>query len=48
MGDKAVNTAENVGTKAANVVDDMKDRVDGNPDSRPGKDSTDSTRRLDT
>ena len=48
MGDKAVNTAEKVGNKAANVVDDMKDRVDGNPASRPGRDSTDSARRLDT
>jgi hypothetical protein len=42
------NTAERMGNKAANVVDDMKDRVDGNPASRPGKDSTDSSRRLDT
>jgi hypothetical protein len=48
MGDKAANAASNVGNKAANVVDDMKDRVDGNPASRPGKDSTDSSRRLDT
>ena len=48
VGDKAVNAASTVGNKAANVVDDMKDRVDGNPASRPGKDSTDSTRRLDT
>ncbi|CAN5922955.1 hypothetical protein BH11GEM2_BH11GEM2_11100 [soil metagenome] len=42
------NIAERMGNKAANVVDDMKDRVDGNPASRPGKDSTDSSRRLDT
>lgn len=48
VGDKAVNTAEKVGNKAANVVDDMKDRVDGNPASKPGKDATDSARRLDT
>jgi hypothetical protein len=42
------NAAKTVGNKTANVVDDMKDRVDGNPASRPGKDSTDSDRRLDT
>ncbi|MEP6991400.1 MAG: hypothetical protein ABJA80_10765 [bacterium] len=45
---KTANAAERVGNKAANVVDDMKDRVDGNPASRPGKDATDSPRRLDT
>jgi phage tail tape-measure protein len=39
--------AANVGNKAADMVDDMKDRVDGNPASKPGKDSTDSARRLD-
>lgn len=33
------------GSKTANAVDDMKDRVDGNPASRPGADSTDSPRR---
>ncbi|MDQ2666396.1 MAG: hypothetical protein M3Z05_10335 [Gemmatimonadota bacterium] len=48
MGDKAVNSAEKVGNKAANVVDDMKDRMDGNPASKPGKDATDSARRLDS
>lgn len=42
------NAAKDVGNKAANVVDDMKDRVDGNPASKPGKDSTDSTRRMNT
>lgn len=36
------------GNKAANVVDDLKDRVDGNPASRPGKDSTDSARRVNS
>ncbi len=44
---KTANTAERAGNKAANVVDDMKDRMDGNPASRPGKDATDSPRRLD-
>jgi hypothetical protein len=42
------NAATSVGNKAANVVDDMKDRVDGNPASKPGKDATDSERRLNT
>ena len=45
---KTANAAEKVGNKAANVVDDMKDRVDGNPASKPGPDSTDSARRLDS
>ncbi len=45
---KTANAAENVGNKAANIVDDMKDRVDGNPASKPGKDATDSARRLDS
>ncbi len=40
--------ASTVGNKAANVVDDMKDRVDGNPASKPGPDSTDSARRMDS
>ncbi|MEP6999998.1 MAG: hypothetical protein ABI969_05950 [bacterium] len=42
------NTAEKVGNKVADVADDMKDRVDGNPASKPGPDATDSARRLDT
>ena len=45
---KTANAAEQVGNKAANVVDDMKDRVDGNPASKPGPDATDSARRLDS
>ena len=45
---KTVNAAETVGNKAANVVDDMKDRVDGNPASKPGPDATDSARRMDS
>lgn len=31
--------------RLANAADDMKDRVDGNPASRPGPDATDSPRR---
>ena len=45
---KTVKAAETVGNKAANVVDDMKDRMDGNPASKPGPDATDSARRLDS
>jgi hypothetical protein len=30
-----------IGGRIANAVDDMKDRVDGNPASRPGRDATD-------
>ena len=40
--------ASTAGTKAANAVDDLKDRVDGNPASKPGPDATDSARRLDS
>ncbi len=42
------NAASTVGNKAANAVDDLKDRVDGNPASKPGPDATDSSRRLDS
>lgn len=42
------DAAKTVGNKAANAVDDMKDRVDGNPASKPGKDSTDSSRRINS
>lgn len=45
-GDRAMAGAERAGNKAANAVDDMKDRMDGNPASRPGPDATDSNRRL--
>jgi hypothetical protein len=46
--DRAEAGAEHLGHKAANAVDDMKDRVDGNPASRPGPDATDSPRRFDS
>ena len=42
------NAVKTAGNKTANVVDDMKDRVDGNPASKPGKDLTDSDRRIGT
>jgi hypothetical protein len=45
--DRATTSAERVGNKVADKVDDLKDRVDGNPASTPGPDATDSARRLD-
>ncbi|MEX2152602.1 MAG: hypothetical protein WD825_04635 [Gemmatimonadaceae bacterium] len=39
-------TIGNVGERVANAADDLKDRVDDNPASRPGPDSTDSERRF--
>ena len=44
--DKTKAGAENLGHRAANLVDDTKDRIDGNPASKPGPDATDSPRRL--
>ena len=48
VGDKAENLwdrtkqgAENLGHKVADKADDLKDRVDGDPASRPGPDATD-------
>ncbi len=38
--------AGNVGARVGNTLDDMKDRMDGNPASRPGLDSTDSAARA--
>jgi hypothetical protein len=35
----------NAASRGANAVDDMKDRVDGNPASRPGPDATDRPER---
>ncbi|HET9013539.1 MAG TPA: hypothetical protein VFN38_17070 [Gemmatimonadaceae bacterium] len=45
--DRAATGAERAANTVADKVDDMKDRVDGNPSSRPGPDATDSSRRLD-
>jgi len=39
------STLAGVGTGLADVVDDTKDRIDGNPASRPGPDSTDRPER---
>jgi hypothetical protein len=46
LWDKTKNAAGNAADKLGNAVDDTKDRVDGNPASRPGLDSTDTTRRF--
>jgi hypothetical protein len=39
--DRTKNAAERLGHRAADAVDNVKDRIDGNPDSRPGPDATD-------
>jgi hypothetical protein len=39
-------TADSALNRAGNAVDDLKDRVDGNPASRPGPDATDSRART--
>ena len=44
--DATKNTAESLGHRAANAADDLKDRVDGNPASKPGPDATDRPGRL--
>lgn len=43
---RGTNTLRAAGNKVADAADDLKDRVDGNPASRPGPDSTDSNRRF--
>jgi hypothetical protein len=44
-GSAAANTVREAGRKTANAIDDLKDRVDGNPASRPGVDPTDRPER---
>lgn len=44
-GSKAAGAVREAGHKTANAIDDLKDRVDGNPASRPGPDSTDRPER---
>ena len=46
VGSAATGAVREAGHKAANAIDDMKDRVDGNPASRPGPDPTDRPERL--
>lgn len=40
------DAAQGLGGKLADKLDDAKDRVDGNPRSKPGPDATDSGRRI--
>jgi uncharacterized protein (TIGR02271 family) len=40
-GSRARRGAKSLGDSVADTIDDMKDRVDGNPMSRPGRDPTD-------
>lgn len=44
-GHKTANVVREAGHKTANALDDVKDRVDGNPASRPGVDPTDRPER---
>jgi len=44
-GSTAANAVKEAGHKTANAIDDIKDRVDGNPASRPGVDPTDRPER---
>ena len=40
------STLGNAGERVANAADDLKDRVDGNPASKPGPDATDRSERF--
>jgi uncharacterized protein (TIGR02271 family) len=44
--DRSRNAAERGAHRAANALDDLKDRVDANPASRPGPDPTDRPERF--
>jgi len=41
LGDRAADTTRNVANTAIGAVDNIKDRIDGNPASKPGLDPTD-------
>jgi hypothetical protein len=43
---RGASTLKSAGNRVANAADDLKDRVDGNPASRPGPDATDSPNRY--
>jgi hypothetical protein len=43
---RGTSSLKSAGNRVANAADDLKDRVDGNPASRPGPDSTDTQRRF--
>jgi len=42
LGDRAADTTRNAANSVIGAVDNVKDRVDGNPASKPGLDPTDS------
>lgn len=44
--DKGGDSHRGLGERLADAADNVKDRVDGNPRSRPGRDATDSDRRI--
>jgi hypothetical protein len=44
--DVSGNAASRGANRVGNALDDLKDRVDGNPASRPGPDATDRGGRL--
>lgn len=44
--DRAATGAERMADKARDSADDLKDRIDGNPASKPGPDATDSRGRY--
>lgn len=46
-GSAATGAVRDTERKIANAADDLKDRVDGNPASRPGPDATDRPERLE-
>jgi hypothetical protein len=43
---RGTSTLRAAGNRVADAADDLKDRVDGNPASRPGPDATDNNRRF--
>jgi len=43
---RGTSSLKAAGNRVANAADDVKDRVDGNPASRPGPDATDNQRRF--
>jgi hypothetical protein len=43
---RGTNTLKSAGGRVANAADDIKDRVDANPASKPGPDATDNPRRF--
>jgi hypothetical protein len=46
VDDRVGGAARRAGRRVANAADDLKDRVDGDPASRPGPDATDRQDRF--